>query len=509
VAVDAAGDVFIADYNDNQVFEVTPTGVQTTVPATGLHYPYDVAMDAAGDIFIADPNNGRVVEMNRSQPPSLSFATTNVGSTSADSPQSLTIQNIGNQPLDAVTNGLVVTGPNFIQVAGTGTPADCTSGFALIPGATCNLSLSFTPQASGPLTSTAVFTDNALNASPATQSIALSGAGTQASQTITFTTIPPQYGGTVLNLAAYASASSGLPVSFTSLNPDSCPMQGASAVSILAFGTCTIQASQPGNVAYSPAQPVSQSFTTHHGSQTIAFDPIPAQYAATTITLTATASSGLTVAFASTTPTICTVSGDSAALIAEGTCRITASQAGNAEYFGASVSQSFTVHHVDQTIAFNPIPAQNAGASITLTATASSGLTVAFASATPTICTVAGDSAALIAAGTCQIQASQPGNTEYFAASVSQSFTVHHVDQTIAFNPIPAQSVGASLSLEATATSGLTVAFASTTPTVCTVANNTATFNVPGTCQIQATQPGNAVYFAAPAIAQNVQVSTN
>jgi len=183
VAVDEAGDVFIADSNISGVVEVPylgngTYGTQTTV-GSGLSNPNAVAVDGAGDVFIADNTANLVVEVNRSQPPSLTFASTPVGQTSSDSPQSVTIQNIGNQPLDAVSPGLVVTGPDFIQVAGTGTPDDCTSTFALTPGETCNLSISFTPQTVGnPLTSTAVFSDNALNASPsASQSIALQGVG--------------------------------------------------------------------------------------------------------------------------------------------------------------------------------------------------------------------------------------------------------------------------------------------------------------------------------------------
>ena len=38
-------------------------GVQTTVPASGLVNPYFVAVDGAGDVFIADANNNRVVEV--------------------------------------------------------------------------------------------------------------------------------------------------------------------------------------------------------------------------------------------------------------------------------------------------------------------------------------------------------------------------------------------------------------------------------------------------------------
>jgi sugar lactone lactonase YvrE len=179
VAVDGAGDVYITDQGNNRVVEVPAGGGPQTTVMSGLNLPEGLAVDAAGDVYIADEDNHRVVEVQRSQPPTLSFAATNVGSTSA--PQSVTAQNIGNQPLDAVSPGLVVKGPNFLQVAGSGTPADCTSSFALAPGTTCNLSISFQPQSAGSLTSTAAFTDNASNTSPSvSQSIALQGTGTQA-----------------------------------------------------------------------------------------------------------------------------------------------------------------------------------------------------------------------------------------------------------------------------------------------------------------------------------------
>ncbi len=222
VAVDGAGNVFIADGGtNNRVVEVTPNGVQTIVPATGLNRPYHLAVDAAGDVFIADPQNFRVVEVpagcisiacqttvgvglsypsgvavdaagdvfigdqgigevfevNRSQPPSLSFQEAYVGLPVTDTTQSFTIQNIGNQPLDAVAPGLVVSDTqDFLQVPGTGTPPDCTSSFALIPGADCNVSITFMPQNLGSLIADVDFTDNALNAIPsALQYVSLSG----------------------------------------------------------------------------------------------------------------------------------------------------------------------------------------------------------------------------------------------------------------------------------------------------------------------------------------------
>lgn len=87
VAVDAAGDLFIGDPQRSRVVEVPAGGGAQTTVVSGLNYPSGVAVDAAGNIFIGDQGARNVWEINRSQPPSLSFADTNVQSTSSDSPR--------------------------------------------------------------------------------------------------------------------------------------------------------------------------------------------------------------------------------------------------------------------------------------------------------------------------------------------------------------------------------------------------------------------------------------
>jgi len=79
-----------------------------------------------------------------------------------------------------------------------------------------------------------------------------------------------------------------------------------------------------------------------------------------------------------------------------------------------------------QTIAFGPLSSQVYGAApFTVSATASSGLSVSFNSQTTSVCTVSGATVTLVSAGTCTIQATQAGNSTYTAAAaVSQSFTV-------------------------------------------------------------------------------------
>ncbi len=166
---------------------------------------------------------------------------------------------------------------------------------------------------------------------------------TQASQTITFGALSNQLYGTV-PFTVIATASSGLPVSFASLTSPVCTVSGA-VVTLVGLGQCTIQATQAGNTTYSAATPVNQSFQVTQASQTITFAALSSQpFGSAPFVVTATASSGLAVSFASTTPAVCTVSGTTMTLVAPGVCTIQATQAGNAEYTAAApVSQSFEV----------------------------------------------------------------------------------------------------------------------------------------------------------------------
>jgi sugar lactone lactonase YvrE len=75
VALDAAGNLYIADSSNHRIRKVSATGTITTVAGTGaagysgaggaataaqLNFPYGVALDAAGNLYIADANNQRI-----------------------------------------------------------------------------------------------------------------------------------------------------------------------------------------------------------------------------------------------------------------------------------------------------------------------------------------------------------------------------------------------------------------------------------------------------------------
>ncbi|MEM7737125.1 MAG: MBG domain-containing protein, partial [Deinococcota bacterium] len=84
-----------------------------------------------------------------------------------------------------------------------------------------------------------------------------------ACQTIAFdlSTLPTKtYGNADFDISAFASASSGLAVAFTSDTPAVCTVTG-STVSIVAAGTCTINADQAGDAEYDAAVQVQQDIT--------------------------------------------------------------------------------------------------------------------------------------------------------------------------------------------------------------------------------------------------------
>ncbi len=77
---------------------------------------------------------------------------------------------------------------------------------------------------------------------------------------------------------------------------------------------------------------------------------------------------------ATTTPSVCTISGNTATLLIPGSCNLIANQVGNTAYNATSVQQAITVSRTNQTITFPTIGNKFIlDSPLTLSATASSG----------------------------------------------------------------------------------------------------------------------------------------
>ena len=258
------------------------------------------------------------------------------------------------------------------------------------------------------------------------------GAAQKTAQSINFGVAPDLVVSGTGSVAA--TSTSGLPVTYSSSTPAVCTVDASTGtVTVLATGTCTIVATQGGNDQYAPAEQTTLNIVVKSGStqQTIAFAPAPTLSFHGVATVTATATSGLSVAYSSTTPSVCSVDRVTGVVtdLTQGTCTVAADQAGSADYApAAQVTQSLTVVvSRSQTITFGAAPAVTAGSTATVTATASSGLPVVFAVTTPGTCTINGTTGMLVglAAGSCIVTADQAGNADFDPApQVSQTLTI-------------------------------------------------------------------------------------
>jgi trimeric autotransporter adhesin len=73
VVVDSAGNIFVSDFSNHRVRKISPSGLMTTVAGTGvagfsngsatsaqLNFPAGLALDASGNLYIADSVNNRI-----------------------------------------------------------------------------------------------------------------------------------------------------------------------------------------------------------------------------------------------------------------------------------------------------------------------------------------------------------------------------------------------------------------------------------------------------------------
>lgn len=304
------------------------------------------------------------------------------------------------------------------------------------------------------------------------------------------------------------NASSKVPVSIQSL--------GATATQIASgeYSSCAL--TQAGAVmcwgvgyGYTPiaisfgAAPASQdqtiTFSSLDATKTLVVD--------STFQLSASASSGLAVSFSTTPPSVCTVEGSTVTMRTQGTCVITASQAGNATYRAApTVSQSVVFQlktYTAQSIVWQGDLSYSlaVGATIPVTATATSGLPIVLSSLTPTICTVSNSKVIVVSAGRCEVWADQGGNDTYSATYdkflVAIAIADTRLVQSLTLNlggGTRSLYAGSTFQINPTASSGLAVTIGVQPVSVCSISGTTITVVGAGSCLVHVYQGGDARY---------------
>lgn len=422
----------------------------------------------------------------------------------------------------SLTNATVGTGYSQSMSASGGTAPYSFSASAGLPTGLTLASdgtLSGTPTTAGDFSFTVTATDAqsftgtgsytvhvAAIAPGAPTGVSATGGDTQAS--VSFTA-PANTGGSPITGYTVTSSPGGLTGSGAS---------GPITVSGLTNGTAYTFTVTATNVVGPGAPSAASNAVTPRGGQTITFSNPGTQNFGTTPTLTASSTSGLQVAFSSSSTAVCTItSGGALTFVTAGSCSINADQAGNGTFSAATqVTQIFAVAAVAPGApTIGTATAGNTQASVSFTAPANTG---GAAISTYTVTSNPGGLTGTGASGPITVTGLTNGTAYTFtvtatngsitgAASGASNSVTPQGTQTISFANPGAQNFGTTPTLTATATSGLPVTFTSATTPVCTVtAGGILTTLAPGTCTVNANQAGNPAFLAASQVQQSFAI---
>jgi sugar lactone lactonase YvrE len=417
VRLDAANDVYLTDAGASAVYEIL--AVNGSVPSTnatvrtlgtGFSSPQGLVVDAKGNLFFADFGQADVVTLDYSDTPTLNFATTAVGATSTDSPQTATLFNNGNSPLTfdvpaSGTNASISAG--FTIGSGSSCPQLTSTSSApptLAAGGYCTELVSFTPVAAGVDKGKLIATDNALNMPGAMQTVLLNGTGLAATSTTLTSLLNPAGVGVSVTFRATVTSASGTPTGTVTFTDG---VQGSNAMALLGtvtlvngvatlstssltLGTHIITATYAATAAFGASSASLTQVVGYQSVTTTAVSPEPSTYGQTvTFTVhvagaagsTGTPSGTVTLVFCHGTTIAITLdaSGNGSVMqpyvneLSEpaGSCPYTANYAGDSFFFpSASASTAYIVNPSASTTTGSGAPNPGfLGQTVTLTAT--------------------------------------------------------------------------------------------------------------------------------------------
>ena len=207
----------------------------TTQTIKGVQYAFFAANAGSYQATFGSGGGSPVAGLS---PTSLAFANQTVGTTSAAKP--VTLSNTGSAAL--TITGISITGTNATSFAQSN---NC--GTSIAAGASCIINVTFKPSAAGALSAAVSVADNAAG-SP--QSVALTGTGTAAAPTVSFSPTSLAFSNQTVNTTSAAktvtltnTGTASLTItgySFTGTNPTNFAQTHTCASTLAAGASCTI-----------------------------------------------------------------------------------------------------------------------------------------------------------------------------------------------------------------------------------------------------------------------------
>jgi hypothetical protein len=263
----------------------------------------------------------------------------------------------------------------------------------------------------------------------------------QAAATVTLSNMTQTYTGSALS-PTVTTVPAGL-----NITPTGYPDTNAGSYSV----TATVN-----NPNYTGS--ASGTFTINKATQTITLTNVPASAAYNSMfTVTASASSGLTVALSSSGG--CSNSGANYTMTSGTTsCLVTAQQTGNGNYTAATpVNKTVAATKINPSVTFTGLATSLPyGSTYTLTTTTTASTTASITDATSSVCTLSGSTVSIVkTSGNCEVTATWPADQNYNSATLSQTGTAEKGFATITWTTPAAITYGTPLGssqLDASAT---------------------------------------------------------
>ena len=467
VAVDTAGNVFVADYSNHTIRKVTSAGVVTTLAgaaeytgstdATGsaarFYRPSSVSVDTAGNVFVADYNNHTIRKVTSAGVvTTLAGAAGSSGNTNAtgsaarfnfpygvsvDTAGNVYVGDYGNHTIRKVTSSGVVTtlagtAGSFGSTDATGSAARFRNPAGVSVDSAGNVFVADTYNhtirkvTSAGVVTTLAGTAGSEGGTDATGSAARfryprgvsadTAGNVFVADTVNYTIRKVTSAGVVTTEAGYVG------------NTGSNNGLGSAARFNGPFG---VSVDTAGNVFVADTQNHTIRNSITSAPATVTLSELSKTYTGSAQAPTTTVSpSGLALELIYT--------GTAASLsapVTAGSYVVTASVVDN--FYYGTTSGVVTISKATQTITFASIPSKFVGSGAFVVApTSTANLTVALSSSNTAVATVSGFSISPIGAGTTTISATQAGDTNYLAAAtVTQllTATTAPIAQTIAF----------------------------------------------------------------------------